>query len=220
MSGGLTLAGSGLTLTNSSSTASGSGFPITAGESGVVSSGGSIIILSGGSETVSGTETIASGGLLVVAAGGSETISGTETIASGGVLGIASGGSQTISAGGSVTNSGVLAITELSETYAAPAITSNVLTINLLSGTVFNVTNNANITTFTISNAAASRANSFTLLLTANGSGFTQAWGASVKWPASTAPTLTTTNGKVDVLTFITNDGGTTWFGFVGGQNY
>lgn len=35
-----------------------------------------------------------------------------------------------------------------------------------------------------------------------------------------TAPTLTVTSGKRDILTFVTNDGGTTWFGFVGGQNF
>ncbi len=217
---GLSLAGSGLSLEQgeTGSTA----FPITSGQSGVVSSGGTLIIKSGGTEIISGVETIASGGSLNIAAGGSETVSSgaTFTVASGGTLSIASGGAEVVSSGGSVTNSGLLAIAELSETYTAPTISSNVLTINLLNGTVFNVANTANITTFTISNATASRANSFTLILTANGSGFTQAWGASVKWPAGSAPTLTTTNGKVDILTFVTNDGGTTWYGFVGGQNY
>ena len=79
---------------------------------------------------------------------------------------------------------------------------------------------NANITTFTISNATASKAQSFTMFLTANGTGYTQAWGASVKWPGGTAPTLTTTNTKTDIITFVTNNGGTTWYGFVGGQNF
>jgi len=107
---------------------------------------------------------------------------------------------------------------------AAPTITANVLTIDLLAGTVFNVTNNANITTFMINNAATAYlgqtfVNSFTLIMTANGTGFTQNWGASVKWPAGVAPTLTTTNGKVDIFTFITNDGGTTWYAFIVGQN-
>lgn len=94
---GLSLAGSGLTLEQSSGGGSASnGFPITSGQSGVVSSGGSIIILSGGSETISGTETIASGGALIVSAGGSETISGTETIASGGTLTVNAGGTETV----------------------------------------------------------------------------------------------------------------------------
>jgi hypothetical protein len=94
-----------------------------------------------------------------------------------------------------------------------------VLTINLNNGSVFKVANNANITTFTISNAVASQATTFTLSLTANGTGFTQASG-SVKWAGGTPPTLTTTNGKKDILKFFTDDGGTTWYGSVVGQNF
>lgn len=108
----------------------------------------------------------------------------------------------------------------LVETYTAPAITAGVLTIDLSTATVFNVANSANITSFTVTQAVAGKAQSFTLFLTANGTGYTQAWGSSVKWAGGTAPTLTTTNGKKDILTFVTNDGGTTWYGFVGGKNF
>lgn len=119
MSGGLSLQGSGLTLTESSGSGSASnGFPITSGQSGVVSSGGEILVLSGGlvvinaggSETISGTETIASGGALIVAAGGSETVSGTETIASGGLLVVAAGGSQTVSGTETIASGGALVV--------------------------------------------------------------------------------------------------------------
>lgn len=113
-----------------------------------------------------------------------------------------------------------LTLVGLSETYTAPAITVNVLTINLALGTVFNVANNANISTFTISNAVASLAASFTLVLAGNGTAYTQAWGSSVKWAGGTAPAITTTNGKKDILMFFTNDGGTTWFGTVMGQSF
>lgn len=115
---------------------------------------------------------------------------------------------------------GLVSLKNVAETYSAPAITSGTLTINLALGTVFNVANNANITTFTISNTPAGKATAFTLILTADGTGYAQTWGASVVWPLGAAPTLTTTNGKRDVLTFITNDAGTTWFGSVSGQNY
>ena len=120
----------------------------------------------------------------------------------------------------SATLSGTLTTTVIAETFSAPSISSNVLTINLNNGTVFNVTNNANITTFTISNAPASKSSSFTLVLTANGTGYSQTWGASVNWSGGTAPTLTTTNAKRDIIMFFTNDGGTTWFGTVMGQNF
>jgi hypothetical protein len=39
-------------------------------------------------------------------------------------------------------------------------------------------------------------------------------------WPGGTAPTLTSTNGKEDIFSFVTIDGGTTWFAFNGGQNF
>jgi len=106
------------------------------------------------------------------------------------------------------------------ETRTAPTISSGSLTLNLENGNVFEVALNANITTFTISNPPASgTAGSLTLKLTADGTARTITWGASVKWPGGTAPTLTSTNNKVDVLVFVTMDAGTTYYGFVAGQN-
>lgn len=106
------------------------------------------------------------------------------------------------------------------ETRTAPTISSGTLTLNLENGNVFEVALNANITTFTISNPPASgTAGSLTLKLTADGTARTITWGASVKWPGGTAPTLTSTNNKVDVLVFVTMDAGTTYYGFVAGQN-
>jgi hypothetical protein len=64
--------------------------------------------------------------------------------------------------------------------------------------------------TWTVTNVPASRAYSFLLELTNGGTG-TQTWFSGIKWPGGTAPTLTTAG--VDVLGFITDDGGTTWRG-------
>ena len=44
---------------------------------------------------------------------------------------------------------------------------------------------------------------------------YSQTWPAAVKWQAGSAPTLTQGETKVDVLVFITDDGGTTWRGAV-----
>ena len=44
-------------------------------------------------------------------------------------------------------------------------------------------------------------------------------WPASVKWAGGTAPTLTATANAVDIFTFYTSDGGTTWYGFTSGQD-
>jgi len=43
-------------------------------------------------------------------------------------------------------------------------------------------------------------------------------WNAVFRWPGGTAPTLTTTAGKMDIITF-TSDG-TNMYGVIGGQNY
>lgn len=120
----------------------------------------------------------------------------------------------------SVAPTGLTTLVGLAETFQAPAITANVLTIDLSTGTVFNVANTANITTMTLTNVPASLTSSFTLLFTANGSGFTQVYMSGIKWAAGVAPTLTTTNGKIDALTFVTYNGGTNWLGFVGGLNF
>lgn len=64
--------------------------------------------------------------------------------------------------------------------------------------------------TWTVTNVPATGAFSFILELTNGGTG-TQTWFSGIKWPGGTAPTLTTSG--VDVLGFITDDGGTTWRG-------
>lgn len=81
--------------------------------------------------------------------------------------------------------------------------------INLANGTVFTKTISAN-TTFTITGVPSGTACSFSLLLT-NGGAYAVAWPASVKWAGGNVPTLT--ESGVDLLTFLTPDGGTTWYG-------
>ena len=106
------------------------------------------------------------------------------------------------------------------ETSTAPAISSGTLTLDLSGSNFFAVSLNAAITTLTISNTPSSSAASFTLEFTADGTARAVTWGSAIKWAGGTAPTLTSTSGKKDVFAFYSNDGGTTWQGFIGGQNY
>lgn len=64
--------------------------------------------------------------------------------------------------------------------------------------------------TWTVTNVPADGAYNFLLELTNGGTG-TQTWMTGIKWPGGTAPTLTASG--VDLLGFITDDGGTTWLG-------
>lgn len=106
------------------------------------------------------------------------------------------------------------------EIYSSPTISTGQLTLDLNNGNVFNVSLNAAITIMTISNIPTSSfVANFSLIFTADGTARAVAWNTAIKWPAGTPPTLTSTNGKRDVFSFITLDGGTNWYGFVGGQN-
>ena len=112
-------------------------------------------------------------------------------------------------AGGTLT--GTLVTKALQETKVAMAANN----IDLSTGNVFSKTISG-ATTLTVSNVPASGTSvTFTLNLT-NGGSATITWWSGVKWAAGTAPTLTT-SGR-DRLVFTTEDGGTTWDGFVAGK--
>jgi hypothetical protein len=111
-------------------------------------------------------------------------------------------------------------ITSLRETKTNGTISSGVLAIDCALGNVLAISLNANITSITFSNVPASgSAYSIILSFTADGTARTIAWPAAVRWPGGTAPTMTSTNNKVDTIVLYTYDGGTNWFGFVSGQN-
>ena len=96
------------------------------------------------------------------------------------------------------------------------ANTSTAYTIDLANGSVQILTLTGNCT-FTFPTATAGK--SFMLLLKQDATGSrTVTWPASVKWPASTSPTITSTASKGDKYVF-TGDG-TYWWGSVAGQNY
>lgn len=94
-------------------------------------------------------------------------------------------------------------------------------TIDLENGNVHEVTLTGNCT-FTFSNPPATgKAGSFTLILKQDGTGSrTTTWPASVDWTGGNAPVLSSGASEVDVLTFLTTDGGTTWYGMVAGLNF
>jgi hypothetical protein len=92
-------------------------------------------------------------------------------------------------------------------------------TLNLADGNVHDVTLDDDCT-FTFSGTVASVACGFTLVLRQDATGSRLVtWPASVDWPGGSAPTLSTGANDVDVFTFLTIDNGTTWFGFVAGQD-
>jgi hypothetical protein len=96
------------------------------------------------------------------------------------------------------------------------ANTSTAYTVDLANGSLQILTLTGNCT-FTFPTATAGKG--FTMLLKQDGTGSrTVTWPSSVKWPASTAPTITSTASKGDKFVFVGD--GTYWWGSNAGQNY
>jgi hypothetical protein len=107
------------------------------------------------------------------------------------------------------------------ETKVSPAIVAGSLTLDLDAGTQFEVTLNANVTTLAVTNVPGTGVSSFTLKLIADGTPRTVDWAdINVRWAGGLAPTITGTNTKYDTFVFVTWDGGTTWSGYITGQNF
>ncbi len=147
---------------------------------------------------------------------GSLTVTGTVSL-TGTTIGLGDSAADTLTVTATVVGAPFKTYTE---TRTAPAIGGGALTLDCSLGTYFNVALNANCTV-TISNAPASgRALGIFVKFTADGTIRTITWPGSVVWSNGVAPTMTGTNNKRDLITLITEDGGTTWFGIVVGQNY
>ena len=94
-------------------------------------------------------------------------------------------------------------------------------TYNLANGNWFKATLDQSCAfTFDYTNAP-SQVYSFVIQLK-NGSGgpFSVTWPASIEWSAGVTPTRTTTDGRTDIWSFITSDGGTNWLGNLIAVNY
>ena len=105
-------------------------------------------------------------------------------------------------------------ITNYTETTYV-ANTSTAITVALTNGTVqiLTLTGNATITM-----PAAVAGKSFVIILRQDGTGSRTVTWTTVKWPAATAPTITSTASKQDIFSFFSD--GTSWYGTTIGQNY
>ena len=98
-------------------------------------------------------------------------------------------------------------ITNYVETLYAIGNSSTAVTIALTNGTVQTVTMTGNCT-FTMPTATAGK--SFILIVSTGAGSFTGTF-TSVKWPNNSAPTITTTASRWDILSFFSD--GTNWYG-------
>lgn len=108
---------------------------------------------------------------------------------------------------------------------AAPATSSpssggdGALTLDLAISTVFEVTLTEDTTLTFSTDLAAGTAGSFTLILKQDGTGgWAVTWPGSVLWSGGITPSLSTAANAIDLLTFVTTDGGGNWHGFLAGK--
>ena len=104
-------------------------------------------------------------------------------------------------------------ITNYTET-AYTANSSTAITLSLANGTVQIITLTGS-PTITMPTVGAGK--SFILYLKTGTGSFTVTW-STVKWPAGTAPTVTSTASRMDIYSFFSD--GTNWYGTTVGQNY
>lgn len=88
------------------------------------------------------------------------------------------------------------------------------LSIDYSQGSVYDMTQTGNITSFAVTNVPSNGACVLTIIRRkSNTTAYSITWGASVKWDGGVAPALGVVTTKVEVITLMTVDGGTTWFG-------
>jgi len=99
-------------------------------------------------------------------------------------------------------------------------ISSNTISLNLNAFSYFLVNLNNNITTTNFNNPkAAPEVTNFVLQLSGDGTIRSVTWPTSLRWPGSTAPTITIGPNKVDTYSIFSYDGGVSYYGFPAGYN-
>ena len=164
-------------------------------------------------------------GQMLKAGSNDDVIASSALYESGGLVGISNTSpAYTLDVTGTLRVTSNAVLTTYTEAESSPSISTNTLTLNLATSTIFNVTLNANITTLSITNIPATSGvvSGFVIIFTGSGSAYSVTWPTSspnIRWPNGVAPALTSTTGKRDVLTFFTTDNGSTYNAFISGQN-
>jgi hypothetical protein len=111
---------------------------------------------------------------------------------------------------------------DYSESSPTASISAGTLVLDLESGNVFEVALTQNVTALVLANPpAADRAGCCSLIVRQDSTGGRSfAWHDSIKWPGGAPPAITSAAHSVDVFSLITRDGGVTWYGFLGGQDF
>ena len=112
----------------------------------------------------------------------------------------------------------------VSETKGTSTNATNAMSVDLATGNFFEIdlqNNNANLTSFTFSNPAASgKASSWVIKWIQGSSARTLTYPAAVKWSNGADHIMSTANDAVDIVSFFTIDAGTTVYASIVGQAF
>lgn len=136
---------------------------------------------------------------------------------SSGTLGFGTINGSSIAAGSTLSYP---TLTGVREAIVNTGTVSGAQTLNLQSGNIFQIKPNGSIT-IAFSNVPSSGTFVGALIRhEGDGTARTYTWPTTTKWAYGEAPAMTSTNGKFDMVSLFTYDGGTNWFGQILGQNY
>jgi cytoskeletal protein CcmA (bactofilin family) len=123
----------------------------------------------------------------------------------------------------SVNITGEALLSSYKETKATTTTASSTLAVSLNSSMNHVVTLANNITSFSFTNVPASSSQlmgATLVLIQGTGGNKTITWPAGYKFQAGVTPVLSTSAGDIDVLTFFSYDGGSTWLGTIAGLDF
>ena len=114
-------------------------------------------------------------------------------------------------------------LTAYAEKVITPTIVNSGLVLDLSSGNIFRTTLSTNVTGISIQSPFPSgNAHSITLIFDYIDSGRSITWPSSVYWNGGSGyvPTLSSGVNRHAIFSLMTTDGGSRYFGFVGGTNF
>lgn len=123
-------------------------------------------------------------------------------------------------------NSGILrnpVFSNYAESIQNVSISNSGLSINLSSGNIFRTTLNSNITGINIQNPHPSGScDSFTLLFDYIATGYAIIWPSNIYWNggSGSVPSIGSGVGRSAIISLATFNGGSLYYGFLGGNNF
>lgn len=109
-----------------------------------------------------------------------------------------------------------------SEVVLAQQINGNQIIIDLAKSNIFEMTLTQSVVSMVLHNLPpVNQAHSVTLIVAQDETGgWNFTWPEAVMWPGGLPPNVSKEPNAKDIYALITTNGGTSWFGFVGGKGF